>query len=140
MNELLAKHDFTAEEIDEFFSHALVIKCPKKTILQREGDVPHFFYWATKGIFRGGFTDKKGTEYTRAFFTPTTIPFVMSYSSFIMQLPALSFLEAIEDGELLSWHFDYVKNLEETNIKWLKFFKKQVDLVFLFRDIKERQY
>ncbi len=139
MKNLLSKYGFTEEEINEFMSHALVIQCPKRTILLREGDVPRFFYWATKGVFRGGFTDCKGVQYTRAFFTPDTIPFVMSYGSFMLQLPSLSFLEAIEDGELLSWHYDFVKNLEDTSYKWLKFFKNQVDIVFSLREIKDMQ-
>lgn len=139
MKELLAKHDFTEEEIDEFISHALVIQCPKRTILLREGEIPRFFYWTTKGVFRSGFTDKKGSSHTRVFFTPNTLPFVMTYGSFILQRPSLSFLEVIEDGELLSWHYDYVKNLEETSFKWLSFFKKQLDLVFAFREAKELQ-
>lgn len=139
MKELLTKHDFTAEEIEEFISHATVIQCPKRTILLKEGEVPRFFYWATKGVFRSGYTDKKGATHTRIFFIPNTIPFVMTYGSFILQRPSLSFIEAIEDGELFSWHFDYVKNLENTNFKWLRFFKNQLDLVFAFREIKEFQ-
>ena len=139
MKELLSQYGFTVEEINEFLSHALVIKCPKRTVLLKEGDIPRFFYWATKGVFRSGFTDCKGANHTRIFFTPNTIPFVMSYGSFILQRPSLSFLEAIEDGELLSWPFDYVKNLEDTSYKWLSFFKKQLDLIFAFRERKEQQ-
>ncbi len=139
MKELLAQHGFTQEEINEFISHALVIQCPKRTILLREGETPRFFYWATKGIFRSGFTDKKGANHTRIFFTPDTIPFVMTYGSFILQRPSLSFLEVIEDGELFSWPYDYVKNLEDKSFKWLSFFKKQLDLIFAFRERKEQQ-
>ncbi len=139
MKEILSKYNFTEEEINEFISHALVIKCPKRTMLLKEGEIPRFLYCATKGVFRGGFTDSKGVQYTRTFFTPHTTPFVMSYSSFMLQRPSLSFLEAIEDGELLSWPYDYVKNLEDTSFKWLSFFKKQIDIVFSYREIKDMQ-
>lgn len=139
MEELLAQYNFTPDEIRDFLSNALVIQCPKKTVLLREGEIPRFFYWATKGIFRAGFTDKNGNEFTRAFFTPDTLPFVAAYGSFVVQRPSVSFLDTIEDGEVLSWRFDYIKKLEETEHKWLWFFKKQVDIVFSMREIKEKQ-
>jgi CRP-like cAMP-binding protein len=140
MEELLSKYNFTPEEIKEFISNSLVINCPKRTVLLREGETPRFFYWATKGIFRAGYTDRKGNDITRTFFTPDTVPFVAAYGNFVTQTPSLSFLEAIEEGEVLSWHFDYIKKIEETDNKWLRFFKKQLDIVILLRDIKEWQF
>jgi CRP-like cAMP-binding protein len=141
MEQLLSQYGFTVDEIKDFISNALVVKCTKRTILLRENDIPRFFYCATKGLFRAGYTDKKGNDITRAFFSPETYPFVVSYGNFITQTPSLSFLEALEDGELLSWHFEYIKKLEEADIKWLRFIKKQLDNVVLLYDIKEwRRY
>jgi CRP-like cAMP-binding protein len=120
-------------------SHAKVIKCPKKTILLQEGDVSQFMYFATQGIFRAGFRDAEATEYTRAFFSAQTQPFAMSYTSFINQSPSLSFVDTLEDGEVLSWTYDYMYNLQETDCKWLKFLKQQLDTVFSDREIKEWQ-
>jgi CRP-like cAMP-binding protein len=137
MEELLAQNGFTAEEIAEFKSNALLIKCPKKMLLLREGETHHFFYWAIKGVYRSGFTDKKGETHTRTFFTPDTIPFVIAYGSFATQRPSICFLEVIEDGEVLSWHHDYIKKIQETNPKWLLFFKKQLDKLFALREIKD---
>jgi CRP-like cAMP-binding protein len=139
MKELLQNHQFTAAEINDFMAHSTPISCPKKTILLREGDISRTFYCAQKGIFRGGFTHKNESQLTRAFFSPDTIPLVMSYSSFMFQHPSLSFLEALEDGELLAWDHDYMKHLERTNFKWLQFFKAQIDAVFLERTTKEWQ-
>jgi CRP-like cAMP-binding protein len=137
MEELLAQHGFTGEEIDEFKSNALLIKCPKRSFLVREGEQHHFFYWAVKGVFRAGFTDKKGVDRTLVFFTPDTVPYVISYGSFVTQRPSLTFLETLEDGEVLSWHYDYIKKIQETNIKWLIFFKKQLDRLFAMREVKD---
>lgn len=139
MEDLLKKHGFTATEISDFMSNALVVKCPKKTILLREKEVSRYFYCATKGVFRAGFTDENATEHTRTFFSVDTIPFVMSYTSFIFQQPSLSFLDVLEDGEVLSWTYDYMNNLQETSFKWYKFLKKQTDIVFSLREIKEWQ-
>lgn len=136
---LLEQHGFTPNEINDFASNALVIKCPKKTVLLHEGDVSCHFYWAVKGTFRAGFVDEDGVEYTRAFFSADTSPFVMSYGSFINQTPSLSFLDTLEDGEVVSWTYDYMYNLQETNSKWLLFLKKQLDIVFSAREIKEWQ-
>jgi CRP-like cAMP-binding protein len=137
MEELLAQNHFTPEEIQEFISNALIIKCSKRTVLLREGETPRFFYWATKGVFRAGFTDKKGNEHTRHFFSPNTLAYVVNYGSFALQRPSLSFIDTVEDGELFSWHFDYMKKLQDTNIKWLKFFKKTLDILFCTFEEKE---
>jgi CRP-like cAMP-binding protein len=137
LEELLARYNFTPEEIEDFISNALTIHSPKKTILVREGEIQRFFYCARTGIYRAGFTDKKGNEHTRHFFTPTTLPFVVNYGSYAVRRPSYSFIEVIEDGELLSWHFDYMQKLLDTNIKWLVFFKKQMDLLFYALENKE---
>jgi CRP-like cAMP-binding protein len=137
MEQILLQNGFTHTEIEDLISHALVIKCPKRTVLLREGEVQRFFYWATKGIYRAGFTDKKGIDHTHNFYTPKSIPFVVSYSSFMSQRPSFSFIESIEDGELMSWHYDYVQKLIDTDIKWLKFFKNQLDKILLFIELKE---
>jgi CRP-like cAMP-binding protein len=107
--------------------------------LVREGDVAHFIYWANQGVFRAGFTDSKGNVHSRAFFSPDTVPFVSAYVSFVMQEPSLVFLEALEDGEVLSWHRDYIQKLETTDFKWLYFFKKQLDVAIQLREKKEWQ-
>ncbi len=140
MQQILIQNGFKPEEIEDFISHALVIKCPKRTILLREGEVPRFYYWIKKGIIRAGYTNTEGQDITRAFFANESNPFATVYGNMITQTPSLSFLETIEDCELLSWHYDYIKKLEDTDIKWLRFLKKQVDHVFVARDIKERQF
>jgi CRP-like cAMP-binding protein len=141
MEKVLAQHHFTAVEIEEIMSNALVVKCAKKTVLLREGEIPRFMYWVTKGIFRAGYTDRKGDEITRSFYSPETYPVAIAYGNYITQTPSLSFIESLEDGELLSWHYDYLKKLEETNVKWLRFIKKNLDRTLILIDIKEwRRY
>jgi CRP-like cAMP-binding protein len=139
MKELLQNNGFSQDDISTFMSNAKVIKCPKKTILLREGEISRFFYFATQGIFRAGFSDAEATEHTRAFFSVSTQPFVMSYGSFINQCPSLSFLDTLEDGEVFAWTYDYMHNLQETDFRWMKFLKKQLDFVFSSREIKEWQ-
>jgi CRP-like cAMP-binding protein len=139
MEKILEKNGFTPSEVSDFMSNALRIKCPKKMVLLQEGEVCRHFYYATKGIFRAGFTDKDAVEHTRTFFSDNTSPIIMSYSSFIFQKPSISFLDTIEDGEVLSWTFDFMNNLQETNFKWLRFFKHQIDGTFALREIKELQ-
>jgi CRP/FNR family transcriptional regulator, cyclic AMP receptor protein len=140
MEERLAKYNFTPEEIEAFKSNGLVIKCPKKMVLHREGEIPRFFYWVTKGVFRSGFTDKKGNEHTRNFFTADTLPYAVPYGSFATQRPSFSFVEAIEEGEILSWHYDYIQKLENSDIKWLKFFKEELEIIFYLVEHKELRH
>jgi CRP-like cAMP-binding protein len=141
MEKILSKYDFTTEEIQDFISNGLVVKCPKRMVLHKAGETPRFFYWATKGIFRSVFTDEKGDEHTRNFFTPESVPYAVSYASFATQRPSFSSMESIEEGEVLSWHYDYIIKLQESNIKWLKFFKHELEHIFYLLEIKEfRQY
>jgi CRP-like cAMP-binding protein len=141
MEEVLAQNHFTAVEIEEIMSNALVVKCAKKTVLLREGEIPRFMYWVTKGIFRAGYTNRKGDDITRTFFYPVAYPIAVAYGNYITQTPSLSFIESLEDGELLSWHFDYLRKLEETNVKWLRFAKKNLDRTMVLIDLKEwRRY
>ena len=137
MEKLLQYYGFSATDIQSFMANALIVKCAKKTILVREGETAHFIYWANQGVFRAGFTDTKGNVHSRAFFSPDTVAYVASYVSFVMQQPSLIFLEALEDGEVLSWHRDYIRKLEETDFKWLSFFKKQLDIAIQLREKKE---
>lgn len=139
MEKILEKHGFISDEISNFMANATAIQCPRKTVLLREGEVCRTFYFVKKGSFRSGFTDKEAIKHTRAFFPYDSSPIMMSYSSFIFQEPSISFLDTIEEGELLAWTFDFMNHLQETNFKWLRFFKLQIDRTFALREIKERQ-
>jgi CRP-like cAMP-binding protein len=141
MKQLLLQYNFTPIEIDDFISNGLIIKCAKKTLLHKEGETPRFFYWVVKGVFRSGFLDKKGNEHTRNFFTADTLPYAVAYGSFATQRPSFSFIESIEEGEVLSWHYDYIQKLQDANIKWLKFFKLELEKIFYWVENKDlRQY
>ncbi len=139
MEQLLEQNNFTTEEIAEFMSNSQLIKCEKRSILLKEGTVARYIYWVTKGIFRSGYTDKHGNDYTRLFSSPESLPYLAAYSSFTSQKPSAVFLEAIEAGELLAWHFEYIEKIQNNNIKWLKFFKIQLDSIAFMRDTKEIQ-
>ncbi len=139
MEKLLRQYNFTPAEIEEFMSNALTIKCTKRTKLLREGETARFIYWVTKGVFRSGYTDKKGNEHTRSFAVPNSSPYLAAYNSFVTQKPSKIFLETLEDGELLSWHYDYIEKLQDSNMKYLKFFKKLLDDLYLVRDTKEME-
>lgn len=139
MQKILEKYGFTPDEISDFMSNASVIQCPKKMVLLREGEVCRHFYFATKGVFRAGFTNKDAVQHTRTFFSYDTSPIIISYASFIFQKPSLSFLDTIEEGEVWAWTFDFMNNLQETSFKWLRFFKHQIDGTFAMREIKEHQ-
>jgi CRP/FNR family transcriptional regulator, cyclic AMP receptor protein len=139
MEQLLKQNNFTTAEIAEFMSNAQLIQCKRRTILLSEGTISRYIYWVTKGIFRSGYTDDEGNEYTRLFACPKCMPYLAAYSSFTSQSPSALFLEAIEEGELLAWHYDYIENVQNNDPKWLKFFKKQLDAIASMRDAKEIQ-
>jgi CRP/FNR family transcriptional regulator, cyclic AMP receptor protein len=141
MEKRLTQYNFTPEEIATFRSNGLVIKCSKKMVLLHEGETPRFFYWVMSGIYRSGFIDKKGNEHTRNFFTADTLPYAVQYGSLATQRPSYSFVETIEEGELMSWHFDYIQKLQQSDTKWLNFFKTELERVFYMLEYKEfRQY
>jgi CRP-like cAMP-binding protein len=139
MEQLLKQNNFTASEITEFMSNAQLIKCPRRSLLLKEGTISRYIYWVKSGIFRSGFTDKNGNDYTRLFASADSLPYLAAYTSFNSQTPSLIFLEAIEAGELLAWHYDFIENIQNRDHKWLKFFKMQLDFIAAMRDKKEIQ-
>jgi CRP/FNR family transcriptional regulator, cyclic AMP receptor protein len=139
MEQLLKQNNFTDTEITEFMSNAQLIKCPRRSIVLNEGTISRYIYWVKSGIFRSGFTDKNGNDHTRLFACAKCMPYLAAYSSFTSQTPSSIFLEAIEEGELLAWHYDYIENIQNNDLKWLKFFKKQLDFIASMRDTKEIQ-
>jgi CRP/FNR family transcriptional regulator, cyclic AMP receptor protein len=139
MEQLLKQNNFTALEIAEFMSNAQVVKCKRRTVLLSEGTISRYIYWVKNGIFRSGFTDKNGNDYTRLFASADSLPYLAAYTSFNSQKPSAIFLEAIEEGELLAWHYDFIEKIQNRDHKWLKFFKLQLDAIAAMRDTKEIQ-
>jgi CRP-like cAMP-binding protein len=139
MEQLLKQNNFTAAEIAEFMQNAQLVKCKRRTSLLSEGTISRYIYWAKSGIFRSGFTDKNGNTHTRLFASPDSLPYLSAYTSFNSQTPSLIFLEAIEEGELWAWHYDFIENIQNRDHKWLKFFKIQLDSIAAMRDTKEIQ-
>jgi CRP-like cAMP-binding protein len=139
MEQLLKQNNFTDTEITEFMSNAQLIKCPRRTVLLSEGTISRYIYWVKSGIFRSGFTDKHGNDHTRLFASADSLPYLAAYTSFNSQTPSAIFLEAIEAGELLAWHYEYIEKIQNNDPKWLKFFKLQLDSIAAMRDTKEIQ-
>jgi CRP-like cAMP-binding protein len=139
MEQLLKQNNFSAAEIAEFMSNAQLIKYPRRSVLLSEGTISRYIYWVKSGIFRSGFTDKNGNDHTRLFASADSLPYLAAYTSFNSQTPSAIFLEAIEAGELLGWHYDFIENIQNRDHKWLKFFKIQLDAMAAMRDTKEIQ-
>jgi CRP/FNR family transcriptional regulator, anaerobic regulatory protein len=139
MEQLLKQNNFTTAEIAEFMSNAQLIQCKRRTVLLCEGTISRYIYWVKSGIFRSGFTDKNGNTHTRLFASPDSLAYLAAYSSFTSQTPSAIFLEAIEEGELWAWHYDFIEKIQNRDHKWLKFFKLQLDAIAALRDKKEIQ-
>ncbi len=71
----------------------------KKTLLLRAGEVCNFEGYVLKGCIREYFIDAKGVEVTLEFATEDW--WVSDITSFEQQTPAMMFIEALEDCELL---------------------------------------
>lgn len=84
----------------EYFDAALSFKrVPKKTVLLKAGEICDFEAYVCKGCVREYYIDENGAEVTLHFAVEDW--WVSEISSFHEQVPSLTFIETLEDCELL---------------------------------------
>lgn len=100
----------------------------KKEFLIRPGKVGNFIAFVNSGVLRY-FIGKDGSEYNIDFHLKFT--FASAYSSFLTGKPAIGFLQALEDSQLLILGKESYNELLAENIEAYKFAKFISDDYFL---------
>lgn len=86
-------------EMNDFLKDCFVKEFKKKTIISYPDVVPHEIYFVDSGIIRVKIIDRNGTEHTVHF--ALEHQFIADYSSFMQRLPAIYYLEALEDTRVI---------------------------------------
>ncbi len=86
-------------EITAFSSYCYSKKIKKKTRLTRVGVIPQEIFFITKGLLRVVVEDEGGTAHSMHFALEGQ--FICDYACFMQQTPALYYLEALEDTEVV---------------------------------------
>jgi CRP-like cAMP-binding protein len=86
-------------EMESFLSKAIVKIFKPQEILNKPNKVTNDIYFINKGILRVVIVDTDGEEHTIHFALENQ--FVSDYSSFMMQTPSISSLQAIEETEVV---------------------------------------
>jgi CRP-like cAMP-binding protein len=111
----------TEEEEAYFVSLLKVTKVKKKQFIVQPEFTCKYRSYIVQGAIRGYLVDKKSQEHTIAIGIEDW--WIADYYSYINQLPATLFVEALEDSLLIQIDYQAEQLLMETNPKFERFFR-----------------
>ena len=95
---------FSTEEKALFVSALRTIKVKRKQLLEQPGYVSKYRSFVVSGAFRAFILATNGQEHTISLAVDGG--WIGDYGSFILQQPATSFVEALEDSTLIQWSYE----------------------------------
>ncbi len=111
----------TSKEKDFFISKLESKKIRRKELLVFEGEISQHQYYITKGCFRAYQIDKDGIE--RVSYLAIEGQWISGLLSFLSQSPSQTFVEALENSELLGISKANLELLYETVPAFERFFR-----------------
>ncbi|PWJ44749.1 Crp/Fnr family transcriptional regulator [Sediminitomix flava] len=129
INYLKSFNILTDQDIEELITSVKPKKLKKGERLVTQGQICKEGAFIQSGIFRSFYYSKAGEEITYCFIFPNSL--ISAYSSYITQQKTVENIEAITDAEVLVFHRDKMLELEDKNIRWLKFFKIQAEQAYI---------
>lgn len=118
-------HPLSTNSLKEVSKMAIVKNYNAKTILSKEGKIPHNFYFLESGIARAYLINPNGNEYTRHIYFKGNI--AGSFAALIESKAALYTIECLTDCKVIEC--DYLKLSQLSN--------KYIDIAILNRKILE---
>src|SRR5258708_28180668 len=103
------------EELPAFINALAIKKFKRKEVLLSEGSICRYIWFINKGLARDYFY-RDGIEVTAGFFKEGD--FITNYESFISQKPSKGYIDALEDCELFSIHYDSLQHLYASSKTW----------------------
>jgi CRP-like cAMP-binding protein len=94
-----------------------------------QGVISNEFAFVKNGFFRHFLRDFSGEEKTYCLTFPNQI--IAAYSSLISGEETQEYIESITDSELIVLSFQYLENILNDNINWLKFSKLIIKLEYI---------
>ncbi|QOD60581.1 Crp/Fnr family transcriptional regulator [Polaribacter haliotis] len=101
----------------------------KKDTFSRAGEIPEYIYILESGIARSYYTDEKGKEYIRNFFTP--IRAVGALGALILDKPSRFSYDCLTDCTIYCINFKEFKKLTKRDPLISNLYVKVLEVVFL---------
>ncbi|QTD37209.1 Crp/Fnr family transcriptional regulator [Polaribacter batillariae] len=101
----------------------------KKDTLAKAGEIPENIYILKSGIARSFYSDEKGKEYIRSFFTP--IRAVGALGALILNKPSKFSYDCLSDCKIYSINFKSFKELAKKDPAIANLYAKVLEVVFL---------
>lgn len=115
--------DLTDKEFDFILSHFGEIKKRKHQYIVQEGEFVNKEFWVLKGCLKSYFIDKAGKEHILQFGMENW--WITDYESFVKQTRSKTFIDCIEDSELLYITFENREKLTSEMHKMERFWAKK---------------
>lgn len=104
-----AHGNFTADDLKQMRSLALVRKVRRRQLVLQEGEVCRYKIFVTKGLLRNFRMKDDGTEYTMRFAAENS--WTTDHDSFSNNTPSKYNIEALEDTEVVMWTQEQLSTL-----------------------------
>lgn len=115
--------DFTDEEFDFVLSHFEHVIKRKHQYIVQEGDIVNKEFWIIKGCLKSYFIDDTRKEHILQFGMENW--WITDYESFVKQTESKTFIDCIEDSELLYITFENREKLTANMHKMERFWAKK---------------
>jgi len=103
----------------------------------RAGEVPTKIAFVVSGLFRYVYINEEGKEFTKSLIAEQNI--LSSYSSMVQKIPSHFYVEALEDGKILSFNFQKWQELQAKHPAWNIFLLRMVEKGFMVKEKRERE-
>ncbi|NMH89637.1 Crp/Fnr family transcriptional regulator [Flavivirga algicola] len=113
----------TDEEFEFVLSHFKPIKKRKHQYIVQEGEVVNKEFWIIKGCLKSYFVDDNGKEHILQFGMENW--WITDYESFVKQTESKTYIDCIEDSELLYISFENRDKLTSQMHKMERFWAKK---------------
>ncbi len=130
MKEMLASTSlFTEEQINDFIAHGREMNLSKGQSFIREGEIVAKVAFIESGLLRSFYYSSEEEEVTYCFTFPGD--WATGYSSYITQQATVENIEAITDVKLLVFSRDYIEQIANEDINWLRYLKMIAEMQYV---------
>lgn len=136
-NHLISVGNFTEQELKEVMNIAVKRNITAGEYLFKAGDIPRFFYFVNRGLFRYVYIDDDGNEYTKGF--QDEGKYVVAYSAMQLNRGSYFYAEALEDSEVVIIDFERWNKLMEKYSGIVRYEMLMVRSAFYKKEFREKE-
>lgn len=113
-------------------------KVRKGELLLKPGDEASLWAFILSGLMRHYYVDKNGDEATKAFRTKGEMS--AAYAELLLGVPSRTYVEAVEESELLVVDFNRVSGLYKRNACWQELGRRIAELHYVNKERREFEF